>query len=399
MPYYSYKALENDGTGVTGVLPAESETQLAEQLSRSNRLLVSARGVSGPRQSVRAGVSRKDLIAFTAQLAVIAGSGIGILEGLEDIATQSDTAGMRRMVENLVQNLDQGSSLSEAMASNPAAFGSLYVNTVRSGEETGDLEGVLQRLTTYLEWEQEIASKVKQAAMYPLILTVLLGSVLVVLVGFVLPRFAAIFARKGFDLPLPTRIVLWGAAVLTGYWWLILAAAAGMVVALVMASRTRKGKLTIDRVKMRVPILGGLTRRTAISRFAHTLATTVGAGVDIIRALRLAGAATGNLAFEGTADRVADRISDGSTLADALRAVRLFPPLFVRMAGVGETTGALSRMLDRASDFYDREIRVTVARMMTLSEAGVTVAMGFVVGLVALSVFLPLYQMLAFIKK
>jgi type IV pilus assembly protein PilC len=172
-----------------------------------------------------------------------------------------------------------------------------------------------------------------------------------------------------------------------------------MVVALVMASRTRKGKLTIDRVKMRVPILGGLTRRTAISRFAHTLATTVGAGVDIIRALRLAGAATGNLAFEGTADRVADRISDGSTLADALRAVRLFPPLFVRMAGVGETTGALSRMLDRASDFYDREIRVTVARMMTLSEAGVTVAMGFVVGLVALSVFLPLYQMLAFIKK
>ena len=399
MPYYKYKARNLTGESTTGVLLADSEAELERQLSDEEKFLISVAAVSESQSGKSSAISRKELIALTSQLAVVAGSGIAILEGLEDISGQAESSGLKQAVDGLVMELNRGKSLSEAMAANPRVFGALYVNTLKAGEATGDLVHPLERLVSHLEWEEEISSKIKQAAAYPVILVCMLGSVMAVLVGFVLPRFAAIFMKKGYPLPFPTNVLIAGSSFARAHWIEIVVCGLLSFGLLRLMARTSRGKSAIDRIKFGLPVFGSLARGIAVSRFSHTLATTVGSGIDIISAITMSGLATGNTFFAGVTDRVAKSVSEGNDLAASFRETGMFPPLFVRMAGVGERTGALALMLDKASGFYDREIRVGIARLMPLCEAAVTVAMGFAVTLVALSVFLPLYKMLDLVKR
>jgi len=398
MPSYKYKAVDREGRTLSGVAVAESESDLEQQLSHSERLLISAAPTARVAWALAPRLSRKELIAFTAQMGVIAGSGIPLLDGLEDIGAHAG-GDLKRIVDDLVAQLRAGKLLSAAMESNSRVFGTLYVSAVRSGEETGALDQALVRLVSYLEWEEEIASRARQAMAYPLILTALLGTVLAILVIFVLPRFGAIFSQKGFPLPLPTRMLLAAAAAVRSYWPAILAGVVALAVLPNVLSLGARGRLALHRVKIKLPVLGTLLRKIAVSRFAHTLAATLGAGVDIISSIRLAGAATGNAYFARSAARVADGVSTGMDLSAALKRSGLFPPLLVRMAAVGEKTGALSSMLDKASHFYDREVRLSVSAMITICETAVTLAMGMAVAMVALSVFLPLYRMMALIRR
>ncbi len=398
MPYYKYKARDQFGKAVSGVATAEGPEELENGLKDSGLYVVSTRSVANPRRLSHR-LPRKELIAFTAQLASIAGSGIPLLEGLEDIASESDNMLLKETVDSIVSEIRRGRSLSSAMDLSPASFGALYINTVKSGEEMGALESVLDRLVTYLEWEEEVASRVKQAAAYPVIVGIVLSVVLTLLIGFILPRFAVIFAKKNFPLPLPTRMLLGAAVILREYWFLVLAGIVGIAVLARVFGATETGRRTYDWVKLRVPIVGELMKKLALTRFAHTLATTVGSGVDIISAIDLAGLATGNFHFARAARKVADSVSSGNTVASSLRSTGMFPPLFVRMVSVGETTGALATMLEKASQAYDREVRPAVARIMTAFEALVTVVMGVAVGMVALSIFLPLYKMLMLVRR
>jgi len=205
--------------------------------------------------------------------------------------------------------------------------------------------------------------------------------------------------RKGFPLPLPTRVLLGTAVFLREYWPYVLAGAVGGAVLLRVVGSTGTGRRLYDWLKINLPIVGELMKKLALTRFAHTLATTVGSGVDIISALNLAGLATGNFHFTRAGRKVAESVSSGNTIAYSLKGTGLFPPLFVRMVSVGETTGALSTMLDKASQAYDREVRPAVARIMTAFEALVTIVMGVAVAMVALSIFLPLYRMLMLIRR
>ncbi|MFH1312059.1 MAG: type II secretion system F family protein [Candidatus Eisenbacteria bacterium] len=399
MPSYKYKARDRDGRALTGVAVADSEAEIEDQLARRDQFLVAATAIADAGRGGAPKMPRKELIALTSQLGVIVGSGLAILDGLEDIAAQTEEPALRRTIESVAARLRQGSTLSDAMAANSRVFGSLYVNTIKAGEETGNIVTSFERLVSYLEWEEEISAKVKQAAAYPIILTVLLGSVLVILVGFVLPRFGAIFAKKGFPLPLPTKILLATSTFLRGHWLGVLVGVLALAALFKVLPRTNAGAHALDWLKVRLPVVGGLTRKLAISRFAGTLSTTVAAGVDIIGSIKLAGSATGNTYFARIADDVGDKVSSGSDLAASLRETGVFPPLLIRMIGVGEKTGQLSTMLDKVSEFFDREIKTTVARLMTICEAAVTVAMGVAVAVVALSVFLPLYKMLALVKR
>ena len=398
MPYYKYKARDQLGKAVKGVATADGPDELETGLKESGLYVVSTRRIAKPRRLSHR-LPRKELIAFTAQLSSIAGSGIPLVEGLEDIASESDNMLLKETVDSIVNELRRGRSLSGAMDLSPANFGALYINTVKAGEEIGGLESVLERLVSYLEWEEEVASKIKQAAAYPVIVGIVLSAVLTILVGFILPRFANIFARKGFPLPLPTRMLLGTAVFLQEYWFLVLAGVVGVAVLARVFGATDTGRRTYDWMKLHVPIVGELMKKLALTRFAHTLATTVGSGVDIISAIDLAGLATGNFHFARAGRQVAESVSSGNPVASSLKSTGLFPPLFVRMVSVGETTGALATMLEKASEAYDREVRPAVARIMTALEALVTVAMGVAVAMVALSIFLPLYRMLMLIRR
>lgn len=398
MPYYKYKARDQLGKAVNGVVTADGPEELETGLKDSGLYLVSSRRIAKPRRLTHR-LARKELIAFTAQLASIAGSGIPLLEGLEDISSESDNMLLKDTVDSIVSELRRGRSLSDALDISPTDFGALYINTVKAGEEMGSLASVFERLVSYLEWEEEVASKIKQAAAYPVIVGIVLSVVLTLLVGFILPRFATIFAKKGFPLPLPTRMLLGTATFLREYWLFVLAGLVGLIVLARVFGATETGRRTYDWVKLNVPIVGELMRKLALTRFAHTLATTVGSGVDIISAMDLAGLATGNYHFVRAGRDAAESVSSGNTVASSLKATALFPPLFVRMVSVGETTGALATMLEKASQAYDREVRPAVARIMTAFEALVTVVMGVAVAVVAMSIFLPLYRMLMLIRR
>ena len=398
MPYYKYKARDGQGKAVSGVVTADGPEELETGLKDSGLYLVSSRRVAKPRRLSHR-LARKELIAFTAQLGSIAGSGIPLLEGLEDISSESDNMLLKETVDSIISELRRGKNLSDAMDLSPTNFGELYINTVRAGEEMGSLESVLDRLVYYLEWEEEVASRIKQAAAYPVIVGIVLSVVLTILVGFILPQFAGIFMREGFPLPLPTRVLLGTAVFLREYWPYVLAGAVGGAVLLRVVGSTGTGRRLYDWLKINLPIVGELMKKLALTRFAHTLATTVGSGVDIISALNLAGLATGNFHFTRAGRKVAESVSSGNTIAYSLKGTGLFPPLFVRMVSVGETTGALSTMLDKASQAYDREVRPAVARIMTAFEALVTIVMGVAVAMVALSIFLPLYRMLMLIRR
>lgn len=398
MPFYKYKARDQAGKAATGVITADDPDDLEALLKDSGLYLIKSRTIARPR-SVSRRMPRRELIAFTSQLASIAGSGIPLLEGLEDIRNESENITFRATVDTIVSELRRGRSLSDALELSPTAFGSLYVNTVRAGEETGSLEGVLERLISYLEWEEEVSSKIKQAATYPVIVGIVLSVVITILVGFIMPRFAAIFARKGFPLPLPTRILLETAVLVRENWPVMIAALIGLMLLAKAIGSTRVGRHACDWTKLHLPVVGGLTSRLSLARFAHTLATAVGSGVDIITAIDLAALATGNSIFARAGRRAADEISAGNAVASSLRSTGLFPALFVRMVSVGETTGALANMLERTSQAYDREVRPAVARIMTAFEALVTIVMGIAVAMVALSIFLPLYRMLMLVRR
>ncbi len=398
MPYYKYKARDELGKAVSGVATADGPDDLEAGLKDSGLYLVSSRKVARPRRLTHR-LARKELTAFTAQLASIAGSGVPLLEGLEDIGAETDNMLLKETVRSIIAELRRGRSLSDAMEMSPTNFGALYVNTVRAGEETGSLESVFERLVSYLEWEEEIASRIKQAAAYPVIVGIMLTVVVALLVGFILPRFAAIFAKKGFPLPLPTRMLLGAAMFLREYWPFVLAGVVALAVLVKLFGATDTGRHTYDRIKLATPVVGELMRKLALTRFAHTLATTVGSGVDIISALNLAGLAAGNFHYMRAGREVAESVSSGNTVASSLKKTGLFPALFVRMVAVGERTGALAALLDKASRAYDREVKPAVARIMTAFEALVTVVMGVAVAMVALSIFLPLYKMLMLVRR
>jgi type II secretory pathway component PulF len=398
MPYYKYKARDQAGKAAGGVITADGPDDLEAGLKDSGLYLITSRRVARPRAMSRR-LPRKELIAFTAQLASIAGSGIPLLEGLEDISSESENLVFKATVDSIMSELRRGRSLSDALELSPTSFGPLYVNTVKAGEEMGSLEGVLERLVSYLEWEEEVSSKIKQAATYPAIVGIVLSVVITILVGFILPRFAAIFARKGFPLPLPTRILLETAGFMRGNWPVMIAAVIGLVLLAKTLTSTQAGRRAFDWTKLHLPVAGELMNKLALSRFAHTLATTVGSGVDIITAIDLAGLSTGNSIFAGAGRRAAEDIGAGNAVASSLKGTGLFPALFVRMVSVGETTGALATMLEKASQAYDREVRPAVARIMTAFEALVTIVMGIAVAMVALSIFLPLYKMLMLVRR
>jgi type II secretory pathway component PulF len=398
MPYYKYKARDQAGRGVSGVVTADGPDDLEAGLAGSGLYLVAVKRIARPRH-LRRGLPRKELTALTAQLATIAGSGIPLLEGLEDISSESDSLILRETVDSMMSELRRGRNLSEAMEASPTAFSSLYINTVRAGEEMGNLESVLNRLVSYLEWEEEVAAKIKQASAYPIIVGIVLCVVISILVGFILPRFASIFARKGFPLPLPTRMLLGTAVFMREYWPVVLAGAVGLAVLARVLASTESGRYCSDWLKLNTPIAGGLVRKLALSRFAHTLSTTVGSGVDIIGAINLAGLSTGNSVFARAAEQSAEGVTSGNGVAASLKATGLFPALFVRMVAVGEATGSLAVMVEKASQAYDREVKPAVARIMTAFEAAVTVVMGIAVAMVALSIFMPLYRMLMLIRR
>jgi type IV pilus assembly protein PilC len=346
-------------------------------------------------------VKPKVLMIFTRQLATLIDAGLPLLRGLNVLAKQQRDAVLKTTINNLADSVQGGSTFSEGLAQHPRIFNNLYVNMVKAGELGGVLEVVLTRLAEFQEKAQKIKNKVVAAMVYPLIVMVLALGIMAFLLVFIVPRFEAIFHDMLGDRPLPaiTVFVIGVSTFVQEHWALLFGGLAAGIVGYKVAARTRGGRDTLDRIKLRMPVFGDLIRKTAISRFTRTLGTLVTSGVPILQALTITRETAGNNVIARAISQVHDSVKEGESIMLPLETSGAFPPMVISMIDVGEETGQLPEMLLKIAEVYDDEVDNSVAAVTSLLEPMMIVFLAVVVGTIVVALFMPLISIISGLQQ
>jgi type II secretory pathway component PulF len=338
-------------------------------------------------------VSLSDLALFTRQLASLFNAGLNVARCLDTLIEHSEGQVLTWALRQIRQAVQGGSALWEAMAEHPRIFSELYVSLVQAGEASGQLGPVLERLADSLEVQQEQSSKVRSALAYPMLLVIAGFSAVLFILIFLVPRFAKIFNSLNRELPAPTKALLAiQHFVATQGWWVAMGVAA-IVFAVKAWEKTESGGLVIDNLRMRMPLLGPIVRKEAVSRFCRTMATLVEGGVPILTSFEVAERAVGNRVLRRAVEQVKAAVREGETLAEPLRRSGVFPSLVTNMVAVGEETGNLDTMLGRVADAYDSEVSNRLRQLISLVEPSVILLMGAVIGAIVLSMMIPVLEL------
>ena len=339
-------------------------------------------------------VSQRDMVIFTRLFATMIGAGLPMVQSLNILARQTDNRFFRKVIRDLVYDVESGDTLAGAMGRHPGVFPELSVNMVAAGEAAGALDTILGRLSEFLEKNGALRRKVRTAMVYPaMILGVSVPTVAILLV-LVIPTFETMFASSGVALPLPTRLVIGASGAVKGYWWAMLAVLAAGLAVLDRARRTPRGRLAADRLLLSIPILGGVLRKAAVARFTRTLGTLVSSGVSILEGLEVTAKTAGNRVIHDAVMKSRASIAGGDTIAGPLEESRAFTPMVVRMVEVGEQTGGLDDMLERIADFCEEEVDSALEAMIAAVEPLMIVVLGIVVGGIIVAMYLPIFDMI-----
>lgn len=394
---FTYEALTPSGSVKHGEVEAATEAELEALLRARGEFLIRARPAparaAGPARKAHTDgkVARKELLAFTEYLWGSVKAGIPILTTLGDVELHLDSRRMRAIVSEIrLEMAEEGKSLSEALADHPRAFSQLYVSTIEAGERTGQLEYVLEQLVEYLEWQQEIALQIRQATMYPIIVLVVTGGLILLLVTFVYPRLLPIFEGFQVELPLPTRIVMGAGEYFRTRWYVPLLGAGAATVLWGLLKRSPAGSMAIDSAKLKIPVFGPVLHQIEMSRVVTYMALFYRTGIDLLRGLDLLERIVANRRVAKVVGEARERISGGDSIAHAFQGSGLFPHVVIRSFALGEATGKLDEALERARVYYAREVPAAVRRMLAAFQPMLTVFLGLLIGLIALSIFMPL---------
>ena len=404
MAAYSYKAADSAGKIVTGIIEAEGEKKVVAELHTRGLIpirIALAKGngkrlglnVSEQLLNLFHGVSSKDVMAFTQDLATLLDAGLPVDRALSLLIESTEKDRFQKVIGDILKTVQGGGYLSDALAKHPKAFSSFYVSMVRAGEAGGVLEAVLSRLGEFLESAQELKDYIKSAMVYPIFLVCVGGLSIIVLLTFVIPKFSIIFSDMGQAIPLSTRFLLGVSHLLQSYWWAILMAIGAGYFAFKKYLNTPAGRLNFDRKKMSFPVAGELIKKIEVARFARTLGTLTKSGVPILQALMLVKDIIGNKIVSGAMETVYTRVKEGDRLSKPLRDTGIFPPLAIQMITVGEETGRLDRMLLRVAESYEKMVRNMVKRLISLLEPTMILLMGLVVGFVVVSMLMAVFSM------
>jgi type IV pilus assembly protein PilC len=395
--------MDASGRAVNGVLEADNlegaRTRLAE-------LRYHVMGLTSVKASPRAlewlgalhRVKLRDLVVFTRQFATMIDAGLSVVKCLDILQQQTRDTKLKEVIAATRRDVAGGASLTEAISKHPRVFSPLYVNMIRSAEAAGILDQVLDRIAIFLEKEAEIKGKIKSAMMYPCVVFCFAVLMLVALVFFVLPKFKEIFETMQLKLPPTTRFLLGFSSFAGHFWYLFVLGGIGVFIAYKMIARTEKGRYQLDLLKLRVPIMGDLLLKTAVSRFARTFGTLVSTGVPVLRALEIVADTAGNMVVSQAVTKARASVKEGEKISAPLYASKLFPLMVTQMIAVGEETGRLDQMLSKVSDFYDGEVEATLKGLTSLIEPLMIVGLGGIVGLIAVSVISPIYQLVGSIQ-
>jgi type IV pilus assembly protein PilC len=400
MPVFQYSARSETGVDSTGALFAPNEDALYQTLRRQGFFLLHSRiRQGGSLRSDRLRISPKQTLAFTIHVFTYQQAGIPLMQTLNALARESFGVKFQTMVEGLITQIAGGSSFSAALAQYPRVFDKHYVQMVATGEAAGQLDARMEELVRHLEWQEDIRSQIKQSSTYPLIIIGLLLGVVVLLMTFTLPKFAKLLQQFNTELPAPTRIVIVISNAFSNYWFLLPLLPAIPCAIHAAMKCTHKGRLALDRWKLKIPIFGTLQRKIALSRFSHHFSCLHAAGIDTLSALKIVEDLIGNLVIGAVIRHARQGVAAGKSLSDQLSQSSEFPSLVVQMLAAGEESGNIEATLKKVSQYYDREIPAAIKRAFTIIEPVVLVVMGGLVVFIALSILLPIYEFGTSINK
>ncbi|HEY3124176.1 MAG TPA: type II secretion system F family protein, partial [Thermoanaerobaculia bacterium] len=396
MPNYAWKGRNRSGLIKEGVLAADSKEVALASLRRQNIVVtgIRERGKEISLTKVGRKVPPKTLAVFTRQFSVMIDAGLPLVQCLEILANQQEHKNFQKILLQVRQDVEAGSTLADAMRRHPKAFDSLYVNMVAAGEAGGILDTILQRLSVYIEKAVKLRSQVRSAMIYPIAVIVIAAIVVAVILLKVIPTFAALFMSLGAELPLPTRIVIASSNFLARYWWAFAAVIVGLAYGLRRYYATHSGRRVIDGMLLKLPVLGPILRKVAVARFCRTLATLTSSGVPILESLDITARTAGNAIVEDAIYETRQSVEGGKTIIEPLRATNVFPNMVTQMIGVGEQTGALDAMLNKIADFYEDEVDVAVAGLVKLLEPIMIFILGIVIGGIVIAMYLPMFTLI-----
>src|SRR5690242_5350185 len=397
MPVFTYRGTNRSGGNVSGELSASSKAELQNLLRRQQitPTKMSEKGKEFNLPTFGSGVNAKELAIFTRQFSVMIDAGLPLVQCLEILAGQQENKTFQKVLAGTRGSVEGGATLSAAMRQYPKVFDSLYVNMVEAGETGGILDTILQRLSSYIEKNVKLQRAVKSAMVYPIGVLTVASAVIVLLLWKVVPVFATLFAGLGVQLPLPTRIVI-GLSHFIGsvFGFLIFVAFVGTIVGLKVWYGTPQGRMVMDTIVLKLPVMGMLMRKIAVARFTRTLGTLISSGVPILEGLDITARTAGNAVVEKALMKVRKSLEEGKSLADPLKETNVFPSMVTQMIGVGEQTGAMDAMLQKIADFYEEEVDAAVKDLLAALEPAMIVFLGVVVGGIVISMYLPLFSLI-----
>jgi type IV pilus assembly protein PilC len=396
MPFFDYRAIDQTGRTTRGTLSAVNDVDLELRLKRMGLDLITLAELS--RQYAPSGrerVTRRDLVTFCIHMRYITRAKIPLLDGLRDLRDTMEKRGFRDVLTALLEDMEGGKVLSQALAAHPAVFGAVFVHSVRAGEQTGLLDAVFDRLGESLKWQEEVAAKAKRLMIYPAMVLAVVGAAILFLMLYLVPQVLSLVETMGVVLPLPTLILMAVSKAMQSYWpiGLLLALALGIGLPL-WVRQAEAGREWWDRTQLRLPIIGPIVQKIVLSRFTNTLAMMYRSGVTVLDALRAGEMVAGNRVIARGIHRAAQQIADGRGLSESFQSLALFPPLVIRMLRVGESTGALDEALDNVTYFYNREVLDSIENGLRVLEPMLTAILGLLLGGILVSVLLPVYDLI-----
>ncbi len=416
MPVYQYEAMDNTGLEVKDTIEAPTEadaqtlikekgffvTKIAEK-GRGKKQKKGAAGKGGAGKKAGSakkggfsigGVRPKQLCAFTRQLSTLQDAGLPILRSLRILEAQAKPGPLKASLDGVIEDIESGNTLSEAMAKQPKCFDNLYVNMVKAGEAGGALEIILQRLAEFKERAQSLKKKVQGAMIYPVAVITVAGLIVGFIMYWIIPKFKKIFLDFGTELPGITLLLMAISDVVVSYFYLFPAVPLAFWIFIKIVRKNKKGAFVVDWISLRIPLLGKIISKSVTARTCRTLGTLIASGVPILEAIIIARDTAGNMVFQKAFDTIYAAIREGETMAVPLKEARIVDDIVVNMVDVGEETGALDNMLYKVADVYDEEVSVLVDALVSLLEPLMVIVLGVIVGFIVIALFMPLIKLL-----
>jgi type IV pilus assembly protein PilC len=398
MPTFTYTARTTSGELKSATIDAPTRDDVVAQLRRQRLTIVKVDEEKARASRSGGGIKMRDIVIFTRQFSTMINAGLPLVQALDILAKQSENKALQAVVRDVVFDVESGNTVADAMRKHPKAFSDLYTNMVAAGEAGGILDTILNRLAVFMEKNDALVRKVKGAMIYPTVIMAVAALCVVILLWKVIPVFAQMFGSVGMDLPMPTTVVIGMSAFLNSWWWALLGGAIASGFFIKRYYATPGGQLVIDRLLLRVPVLGDVLRKSAVSRFTRTLGTLISSGVSILDGLEITARTSGNRVVQDAIMQSRASIAGGETIAGPLQKSEVFPPMVISMIAVGEQTGGLDEMLAKIADFYDDEVDAAVSALLSLLEPIMIVFLGVVVGGMIVAMYLPIFDMVNAVK-